>query len=610
MRTNNILGESKRGTRAKAFVALAAVALLAVSSVPFFLSGNEDNEIFTVGSASPASVIDAGKGHSLALMDGGTVWAWGENGYGQLGDGTTDNSNTPVQAMVSPGVPLDGAVAASAGALHSIVLKDDGTVWAWGHNNWGQLGDGTTDESVTPVQVIVSPGVPLDGVAAVSAGAFYNIVLKDDGTVWAWGHNIFGQFGNGSNVGSLMPVQAMASPGVPLDGVAAISAGDFHSIVLKDDGTVWAWGQNVYGQLGDGTVALRRAPVQVMISSGAPLDGVAAVSAGMYHNIVLKDDGTVWAWGHNNWGQLGDGTTDNSSTALQVTVSPGAPLDGVAAVSAGGNHTIAMKDDGTVWAWGWNVYGQLGDGTTNDSSTPVQAMASPGVPLDGVAAVSAGDYHILVMKDDGTAWAWGANYNGLLGDGATDNSSTPVQVRLKYAVTIRGNVSTDAPAIVNHSGHPSFAIAMDDGYRFDSITATMGDVALTEGATDDYTYTDGIFTMLVGVIGNLVITMDTVKVWNVTFIQGNGGPQEDMLVDDGDRIVAPAEPTRNGHRFGGWFNGDTEWDFVADTVSSDVVLTAEWTKARGGVVSACLVLAFSVLFVLISAGMHSAKRKD
>lgn len=322
-----------------------------------------------------------------------TLTAWGGNSFGQLGDGTSgDRRTTPVEVSNLEGAELK---AIAGGQLHSLALKDDGTVLAWGDNQDGELGDGTNTSSSTPVQV-QDPNDPsgyLSGVEAIAAGSRHSLALKSDGSVWAWGSNRVNELGDGTNDNSTQPVRVGN-----LSEVEAIAAGSSHNLALKNDGTVWAWGNNtsgresplfgsISGQLGDDEIPRSSTPVQV---GGLP-DGIEAVAAGLAYSLALKDDGTVWAWGFNDVGQLGNGTNTDTSTPVRVS-----ELDGVRAIAAGGAHGLALKDDGTVWAWGMNQYGQVGNGTytlgtsTLGTSTPAQVGE-----LSAVKAIAAGGDHSL-----------------------------------------------------------------------------------------------------------------------------------------------------------------------------------------------------------------------
>ncbi|MCZ6692137.1 MAG: cell wall anchor protein [Planctomycetota bacterium] len=398
-----------------------------------------------VGNIEITFLVDDGEGamdtvsHSVEVR-AGTVQAWGDNMFGQLGDGTTTTSLIPVE-VVDPSDPtsfLTGVTAVATGWRHTVALLGDGTFRAWGDNRFGQLGDGTTTDSSTPVQV-VDPSDPtgfLTGVIAVDGGWGHTVALLGDGTVRAWGSNILGQLGDGTTTDISTPVQVVdpSDPTGFLTGVTAGAVGNFHTVALLDDATVLTWGDNLRGQLGDGTTTDSSTPVQVVDPSDPTgfLTGVTALAAGWWHTVALLGDGTVRAWGSNILGQLGDGTTTNSSTPVQV-VDPSDPtgsLTGVTAVAAGTRHTVALLGDGPVRVWGWHRFGQLGDGTTTDSSTPVQVVdpSDPTSFLTGVTAVAAVNHHTVALLGDGTLRAWGYNLSGQLGDGTTTDSSTPVQV--------------------------------------------------------------------------------------------------------------------------------------------------------------------------------------
>ena len=364
------------------------------------------------------------------------TWAWGINTYGALGGDLHPERDAPVRVLGSGGTgTLDGIISVSAGFFHSLGLKSDGTVWAWGRNNFGELGDNTTTDRWTPVQVLGPSGAgTLTGVIAISAKGYHSLALKSDGTVWAWGDNRFGQVGNNTTTQSNAPVQVVGPGGTgTLSGIVAIAAGDIHSLALKSDGTLWAWGVNQWGELGDNTTTNRSAPVQVLDSGGTgALSNVVAISANAAHSLALKSDGTVWSWGYNFYGQLGNNTTTNSSIPLQVLGPGGAgTLSGIVSIAALEGSSIALKSDGTVWAWGDNGSGQLGDNTKTQRNAPVQVLGPGGSGfLTGVIAISGHAADSRALKSDGTVWGWGNNHNGQLGDNTTGNDRlTPVQVR-------------------------------------------------------------------------------------------------------------------------------------------------------------------------------------
>ncbi len=403
----------------------------------------------TRGSVSP---IAGGNWSSLSLKSDGTVWAWGYNSNGQLGDGTTTDRAAPVQVS-----GLSGITAVSAGEdSYSLALKSDGTVWAWGSNIYHELGAGVSSDQYTPVQVL-----DLSGVTAVAAAVAHSLALKSDGTVWAWGLNSDGELGDGTTINRTTPVQVSG-----LSNITAVSAENGHSLALRSDGTVWAWGSNNVGQLGDGTTTNRTTPVQVGGLSGVT---ITALAAGWIYSLALASDGTVWAWGSNNMGQLGDGTTTNRTTPVQV-----GGLSGVTAVASAYESSLALKSDGTVWAWVYNTHGELGDGTTSKRPTPVHVRG-----LSGVRAVAAGDRHGLAQKSDGTVWAWGVNSHGQLGDGTTTERHTPVLSQAAAVADIAASMSR-----ISAGGLASLALA-PDGTVWSSGDNTHGQ--LGDGTTTQRT---------------------------------------------------------------------------------------------------------------------------
>ena len=381
--------------------------------------------------ASLATILGVALGFSASAGASapGIVLAWGHNGFGELGNATTTNGLTATQAEGIGGVgQLTGVVAVADGGYHSLALRSDGSVVAWGDNVAGGLGDGTLTNRATPVPVKGVGGAgTLTGVVAIAGGGYDSLALRSDGSVVAWGDNDSGELGDGTliNRATPVPVKDVGGAGT-LTGVVAIAASYEESIALRADGTVVAWGNYP----GDGTPN-RLTPVEVSGVGGVGnLSGVVAVAAGYNSSLALRADGTVVAWGDNTYGELGNGTTTKSLTPVQVEGPAGTgTLSGIASLAAGLQDSLALRSDGSVLAWGYNGHGELGDGTTTNSSTPVQVLGIGGSgPLTGVMAIRGGESHNLALRAGGSVVAWGNNSVGELGNGTTSSSATPVPV--------------------------------------------------------------------------------------------------------------------------------------------------------------------------------------
>ena len=349
-----------------------------------------------------------GSYHTLAVKQDGTLWTWGLNDYGQLGWDTIDGSAhaTPTQV----GHARDWA-SVSAGYGNSFAVRKNGTVWAWGNNcdmgfNLGLGDDNWWFTRWSPTRI----GQAHDW-ATVFYGYFHGLALKNDSTLWGWGGNFYGALGESDGTFVVAPAEVGRDRGW----AAAAAGGDF-SLAVKQDGTLWACGVNVWGNLGLGDTANRRSPTRV----GSGHDW-AAVSAGICYSLALKEDGTLWAWGGNTFGELGLGDTAERHSPTRV----GSANDW-AAVCCLGHHTMALKKDGTLWAWGENSYGQLGLGDTIDRHTPTQVGSAH--EWAAIVPGAADSYHTLALKQDGTLWAWGFNQFGQLGLGDTSDRHSPAQV--------------------------------------------------------------------------------------------------------------------------------------------------------------------------------------
>lgn len=355
--------------------------------------------------------VAAGANYSVALGSDGYVYGWGLNSSGQLGNGTTEATNRPVGAKTPSGL---GFTQIAAGRDHTVALASDGSIYAWGTNSDGQLGDGTTTGSSTPVKVATPSGVTFTQVAAGDAG--FTAALDSAGNAYAWGNNEYGQLGDGTTLDSSTVKKVLAPAGVSF---TQIAVGGSHVVAVGSDGKTYAWGSNGSGRLGNGTMADSSTPVQVLMPQGVHF---TQVSAGGWFSQAIGSDGKSYAWGSNLYGQLGNGGGDNSSTPVQVSTPAGVTFT---TVISGYFHAMALDSNGHAYAWGYNRGGQLGNGTTTSSPIPVAVTMPPGVSFTQMGASWA---HAVAVGSDQNVYTWGNNQYGALGDGTNVNTATPVVV--------------------------------------------------------------------------------------------------------------------------------------------------------------------------------------
>ena len=498
--------------------------------------------VVVTGLNSDVVAIAAGSGHTCALTTSGGVMCWGDNGYGQLGDGTATSSTIPVAVEgLSSGV-----AAVAAGGAHTCALTDFGGVMCWGYNGDGQLGDGSfTTSRRTPVGVV---GLA-DGVTAIIAGRDHTCASMSSGGIKCWGRNWYGQLGDGYTTSRPTPVNVVGLAG----GVVAIAAGGLHTCAITSIGGVKCWGYNHNGQLGDGSTTSRTVPVDVeglatgiatiaamddhtcaIISTGGikcwgdndygqlgngsttnhttPLEmvglnhGVVAIAAGSYHTCVIISTGAVKCWGNNIYGQLGDGTTTSRTASAEVV----GLTAGVVAIAAGNGHTCAVTSTGGVKCWGDNYYGQLGDGSRTGRKVPVDVVGL----TSGVSVIAAGGDHTCAIMSSGGVKCWGDDDYGQLGDGTTTYRSTPVDVV---------GLTVGVVAIATGNGH-TCAVASTGGVKCwgANYSGQLGDGSTTNRATpvDVVGLADGVVAIAAGGIFDLhdahtcaATSTDEVKCW-------------------------------------------------------------------------------------------------
>jgi RHS repeat-associated protein len=462
------------------------------------------------------AAVAGGSTWTTALRPDGTVWTSGANAQGELGNGTTTSSMTPVHvpgltnvvqvASTADGYPIGNAVSAA--------LEANGSVWTWGTGSNDTLGTGSTAQADLPVQV---SGLP--PIIAVAAGGESMLALDDKGDVWAWGKNADGEVGNGTTSPVTTPVQV-------LTGVSAIAAGGLHSLAVKTDGTVWAWGNNTDGELGTGSTTSSDTPVAV-----PGLSGIVQVSAGEVDSYAVGLDGSVWSWGYNGDGELGTGSSATQATTPQ----PLTGLSGVKAVTGGGYAAAALLTNGTVYTWGSNAEGVLGQGDTANSSSPVQVAG-----VTGAAALTVGFVTMIAVTADGAQTAWGYDADGEFGDGETTSTDAPRTVTAGFAL--------------DPYAYPwRYQEASSDALRNETVTLTDadGNVMLTRPARGEQVYTTAYDTVstydadndMVSTLKPLERNGDHPTTWtydafdNQTSTTGPDGDVTEMVYDSADRMV-------------------------------------------------------------------------
>ena len=435
-------------------------------------------------------MVAAGSAHTVAIRDDGTLWAWGYNYYGQLGDGSTTQRNTPVQV----GTDNDWSQVA-AGYGYTVAIKDDGTLWAWGDNENGQLGNGTSGAlwfATTPVQEATMS----DNWSFVSAGYDHTVAIKDDGTLWSWGYNAQGALGNGDS-GSGKYEHTPVQEATMSDNWSYASGGSVHTVAIKTNGELWTWGYNSYGQIGNGDSGWDKF-IDTPFRVGT--DEWSYAAAGYSHTVAIRDDGTLWAWGSNDVGQLGDGTRGASAlkTAPVQEVSGGTDWS---YVSAGYDHTVAIRDDGTLWVWGSNNFGQLGDGSSGGdagSHTPILIDRANMIKEFSITVTAAVPAAPVITSGNNTSIVYGAGSTFTVtstGSPARTYSLTgtvPAGVSINATTGVMSIASSTAVGVHSFTVNASNGVSPDATQSFTlTVTAAPAAPVITSGNNTSVVYGEG-----------------------------------------------------------------------------------------------------------------------
>ena len=363
--------------------------------------------------------------HSCALRHNGQVWCWGSNTSGQLGTGDTENRLVPARvASPAPGFRRNNIIRIAAGGTNTCALNDAGRAFCWGQNAFGQVGDGTTEMRTRPVQV----SVLRTGVQTIALGFRYGCAIAGTGRAFCWGAGGSGRRGDGTIDDTSLPTPVSTVPGFRRANIADISAGETHSCALNAAGRAYCWGSNRNGRLGTGDGADSLVPTPVNTATpGFNLRNIARIEAGSLHSCALTNAGRVYCWGQNSRGQVGndgDPTLDVPTPQPVDASARGFGIRNIAHIAAGYAHNCALTDAGRPFCWGWNNAGQIGDDSTEDRAVPVPVEGLGG----GLRDIATGYLHSCAIDRRGDVWCWGSNGSGRLGDGTTNASRTPVRV--------------------------------------------------------------------------------------------------------------------------------------------------------------------------------------
>lgn len=466
--------------------------------------------------------VSAGDAHACGLSDS-RVYCWGSNGYGQLGDNTLTSRRVPTPvATYGTAMHAKDIVMIATGANYTVALDVDGNVYGWGQNNYGQLGNNSTGNSSIPVSVVTSGVLSGKHVSAIGAGGAHTLAATREGGVYSWGYNNSGQLGNNTSTDSRIPV-TVTTGGVVF---TALGAGSNYSVGLSNNGDIYTWGDNSFGQLGSGNLTQRYVPTIISVS-GQKFTAIAAHGsyAGAYgveaHTLALSTNGIVYAWGRNGNGQLGNGSTTDATAPVLVTTSGVLSGKTVRSIAVGRDYSTAVTTDGKAYGWGLNNYGQLGNNSTNQQTSPVATFATGVLSGKTLASITSSQNSSIAVGSDGKMYGWGFNGTGILGNNLTTNSSSPVasSYHVPYLLNVSFGINNALVTNVTESSITTTAPSGSAG----KVNVAVDTAGLTEtvNVSDAYEYIapPSVFTATPS--SGYVTGGDTVVLSGTNFSQGS-----------------------------------------------------------------------------------------
>jgi uncharacterized repeat protein (TIGR02543 family) len=411
--------------------------------------------------------VSLGWSHSSALTSEGRIFTWGNNDYGQLGDGTTTNRTTPTEITSQFNLHAgESIIQVSLGIFHSSAITSEGRIFTWGNNGYGQLGDGTTNNNrTTPTEITSQFNLPAgESIIIVSLSFDHSSALTSEGRIFTWGNNFYGQLGDGTTTNRTTPTEITSQFNLYAgETIIQVSLGYSDSSALTSQGRIFTWGINNSGQLGDGTTTNRTTPTEITSQFNLHAgESIIQASLGWGHSSALTSEGRIFTWGNNFYGQLGAGTTTNRNTPTEITshfnIHTG---ETIIQVSLGIFHSSAITSEGRIFTWGYNGFGQLGDGTTTDRAIPTEITSQFNLHIgETIMQVLFKSYHSSALSSEGRILMWGNNGYGQLGDGTYYSRLTPVMVSFIYSY------SSDTE-IYDYNEPINGYLPTRDGYTFD-----------------------------------------------------------------------------------------------------------------------------------------------